>query len=156
MSTSILTRLRSMVVTLAVLACTALVLGCDEPAPTTPTPSRLPIEGTWAGTMTDRSAGRGAFEVVLIGSGDVGTGTFTLAFPDPSTNLQGAVLARTKDVPIIDLSINLTTVARDCPGAPGLFYTARLTLSGSRMTGTYEPAIGCPLLQGGLIELNRR
>src|SRR4051812_25827782 len=131
---------------LALVACAALACGCDEPAPMTPTPSRLPIEGTWAGTMTDRSAGRGAFEVVLIGSDDVGTGTFTLAFPDPSANLQGLVLARTKDAPVIDLSINVTTVGRDCPGAPGVFYSARLTVSGSRMSGTYEPAIACPLL----------
>ena len=51
--------------------------------------------------------------------------------------------------------INLTTNARDCPGAPGLFYTARLTLTGNRMTGTYEPAIGCPLLRGGSLELTQ-
>jgi len=93
---------------------------------------------------------------VLSGSNDVGTGTFSLAFADTSANLQGLVLARTREAPAIDLTINLTTSARDCPGAPGLFYAARLTLNGNRMTGTYEPSIGCPLLRGGSLELIRR
>ena len=70
--------------------------------------------------------------------------------------VQGLVLARTRDAPAIELSINLTTNARDCSGAPGLFYSARLTLNGNRMTGTYEPSIGCPLLRGGSLELIRR
>ena len=105
----------------------------------------------------DRSIGRtGILDVVLSGSNDVGTGPFSLAFADASANLQGLVLARTRDAPAIELSINLTTNARDCSGAPGLFYSARLTLNGNRMTGTYEPSIGCPLLRGGSLELIRR
>jgi hypothetical protein len=141
---------------MVVAACIALTVACDERPPTTPTPQGLPIEGRWTGTLIDRSAGTGTLDVVLMGSGDVGTGTFTVAFADASANLQGLVLARTRDAPAIDLSINLTTNARDCSGAPGLFYAARLTLSGSRMTGTYEPAIGCPLLTGGSMELTKR
>ena len=66
--------------------------------------------------------GTGDFEVELIGSGDVGTGTFTLTFADASANLQGQVLARTRDAPSIDLLINPTTNARDCSGAPAFFY----------------------------------
>jgi len=141
---------------LAVAACIALTGACDERPPTTPSPQGLTIEGRWTGTMLDRSAGAGVLDVVLMGSGDVGTGTFSLTFADASANLQGLVLARTRDAPSIDVSINLTTNARDCSGAPGLFYSARLTLDGNRMTGTYEPSIGCPLLRGGSLELTRR
>ena len=136
--------------------CLALLGACDERPPTAPTPPALVVEGRWTGTMADRSAGNGSVELVLNGSGDVGTGTFSLVFPDASANLQGLVLARAKDSPAIELSINVTTNARDCTGAPGLFYSARLTLNGSRMSGTYEPSIGCPLLRGGSLELTRR
>jgi hypothetical protein len=141
---------------LVVAACITLMVACDERPPTTPGPPGLPIEGRWTGTLSDRSAGTGTLDVVLMGSGDVGTGTFTVAFADASANLRGLVLARTRDASAIDLSINLTTNARDCSGAPGLFYAARLTLNGNRMTGPYEPAIGCPLLSGGSMELTKR
>jgi hypothetical protein len=141
---------------LLIAACVVLTSACDGRPPTIPTPPSLVVEGRWTGTMTDRSAGSGAVEVVLNGSNEFGTGTFSLAFPDASANLQGLVLARTNDAPVIDLSINLTTNARDCTGAPGLFYAARLTLNANRMTGTYEPSIGCPLLRGGSLELTRR
>ncbi len=139
-----------------IAACLGLTSACDETPPTNPTPPALVVEGRWTGTLTDRAAGSGAMELSLNGSGDVGTGTFSLVFPDASANLQGLVLARTKDAPAIDLSINVTTNARDCAGAPGLFYSARLTLNGNRMTGTYEPSIGCPLLRGGALELTRK
>jgi hypothetical protein len=139
-----------------VAVCLMLLSACDERPPTAPTPPALIVEGRWTGIMADRSAGSGSVEVVLNGSSGVGTGTFSLAFPDASANLQGLVLARTQEAPAIDLSINVTTNARDCTGAPGLFYSARLTLNGNRMSGTYEPAIGCPLLQGGSLELTRR
>jgi hypothetical protein len=141
---------------LLIAACVVLMSACDEGPPTTPTPPSLVVEGRWTGTMTDRSAGSGSIEVVLNGSNELGTGTFSLAFPDASANLQGLVLARTNGAPVIDLSINLTTNARDCTGAPGLFYAARLTLNANRMTGTYEPSIGCALLRGGSLELTRR
>ena len=141
---------------IVVAACIALAVACDERPPSTPTPQGLAVEGRWTGTLIDRSAGTGVFDVVLMGSDDVGTGTFSLTFADASANLQGLVLARTRDAPSIDLSINLTTNARDCSGAPGLFYSARLTLNGNRMTGTYEPAIGCLLLRGGSLELIKR
>jgi hypothetical protein len=141
---------------LVVAACIALTCACDEGPPTTPTPQGLVIAGRWTGTMLDRSAGAGAMDVTVIGSGDVGTGTFTLTFADASANLQGTVLARTRDAPSIELLINLTSNARDCSGAPGLFYSARVTLNGNRMTGPYEPSIGCPLLSGGSLELTKR
>jgi hypothetical protein len=147
---------RSPLPRIVVAACIALTVACHERPPSAPTPRNLAIEGRWRGTLIDRSAGTGVFDVVLMGSDDVGTGTFSLTFTDASANLQGLVLARTRDAPAIDLSINLTTNARDCSGAPGLFYSARLTLNGNRMTGPYEPSIGCPLLRGGSLELIRR
>jgi len=140
---------------IVVAACIALTVACNERPPSTPTRG-LAVEGRWTGTLIDRSAGTGVFDVVLMGSADVGTGAFSLTFADASANLRGLVLARTRAAPSIDLSINLTTDARDCSGAPGLFYTAQLTLNGNRMAGTYEPAIGCPLLRGGSLELIRR
>jgi hypothetical protein len=139
-----------------IIAACLLLTACDERPPTTPTPSALAVEGRWTGTLTDRAAGAGAIDLSLNGSGELGTGTFSLVFPDASANVQGQLLARTQDAPTIDLTINLTTNARDCAGAPGLFYSARLTLDGNRMTGTYEPAIGCPLLRGGTLVLTRR
>ena len=139
-----------------IAACLGLIGACDEASPNDPTPPALAVEGRWTGTLTDRAAGSGAIELSLNGSGQVGTGTFSLVFADASANLQGQVLARTQGAPAIELSLNLTTNARDCTGAPGLFYTARLTLNGNRMTGPYESAIGCPLLRGGVLELTRR
>ena len=136
--------------------CLALSGACDEHTPTNPTPQPGALEGRWNGAMTDRAAGTGVFEVVLTGSNELGTGTFSLTFADPSANVQGSVLARPREAGVVDLTINLTSNARDCTGAPGLFYAARMTLSGNRMTGTYEPTIGCPLLRGGTLELNRR
>jgi hypothetical protein len=133
-----------------------LLTACDERSPTNPGPPPLSIAGAWAGTVVDRAAGPGVLAVTLSGASDVGTGTFTLTFADASANVQGAVLARTADAPRIDLTLNLTTTARDCPGAPGVFYTASAVLSGNRMAGTYEPSIGCPLLRGGSLELTRR
>ena len=142
--------------TFAVAACIALTGACDDGPPTTPTPQGLAIAGRWRGTMLDRSAGTGNLDVELIGSGDVGTGTFTLTFPDASANLQGQVLARTREAPSIDLLINPTTNARDCSGAPAFFYSAQLTLNGNRMSGRYEPTIGCELLRGGSLDLVKR
>lgn len=134
----------------------ALLSACDERSPATPSPLPLPIEGRWTGTVVDRSAGSGVFDVTLAGAGDVGTGTFTVTFADASANVQGVVLARTASAPRIELTLNVTMAARDCPGIPGVFYTAHAMLSGARLTGTYEPSIGCPLLRGGSLELTRR
>jgi hypothetical protein len=147
---------RSVWLPVVLAVCLALSGACDERTPTTPTPQPGALEGRWSGSMIDRAAGTGAFDVVLTGSSELGTGTFSLTFADPSANVQGSVLARPRDAGVVDLTINLTTNARDCTGAPGLFYAARMTLSGNRMTGTYEPTIGCPLLRGGSLELNRR
>ena len=54
-----------------VAACIALTGACDEHPPTTPTGSGFAIEGRWTGTMLDRSAGTGTFEVALGDQHDV-------------------------------------------------------------------------------------
>jgi hypothetical protein len=146
-------RLRLLTVTcLAIGALTA----CGNDSPTLPGPRPLAIEGTWTGAITDRAAGGGVLDVTLGGTSDVGTGTFTLTLADASGRVQGAVLARATSAPRIELTLNVTSASRDCPGVPGVFYTVSATLSGNRMTGAYEPAIGCPLLRGGTLELTRR
>ena len=140
------------------LAAVCLAIGtlsaCGDDSPTAPGPGPLPIEGRWTGGLTDRSAGAGTLDVSVGGPGEVGAFTLTLA--DASGNVQGAVLARAATAQRTELTLNVTSASRDCPGVPGVFYTANVTVSGNRMTGAYEPAIGCPLLRGGTLELTRR
>jgi hypothetical protein len=127
--------------------------GCGQETPSSPS-TGLAVAGTWTGVVTDRSAGVGQLTLSISGTGDTGTGTFQLTVAD--ANLGGLVLANAQQAPTITLTLNVTSIARDCTGAPGVFYTARLALTGPRMTGTYDPSIGCPLLTGGAIELTRR
>jgi hypothetical protein len=134
----------------------ALAAACDERPPTSPDPRRVVIEGRWSGTLVDRTAGTGQLVVVASGVEQSAYGTFTVSFADPSTDVRGLIIGRTQDAPTIAMTLNIEAAGRDCPGAPGLFYQARLALSGSRMVGTYEPTFGCALLTGGTIELTRR
>jgi hypothetical protein len=139
---------------MAVMSC-LLAAGCDEPAPTAPGPAPVVIEGTWSGSMIDRSAGTGQVLLTASGIETLALGTFTLTFADPSANVSGAITGRTQNAPTIDLSLAVQTAGRDCL-APGGMVFARLALSGNRMTGTYDPGVGCPLLGGGSIELTKR
>jgi hypothetical protein len=93
--------------------------------------------------------------MTLSGLDTFGVGTFTLVFPDPAANASGVVQGRTQDAPTIDLALFIQAGGRDCSGQ-GVSYSARLALSENRMTGTYQPAVGCPLLSGGAMELTRR
>jgi hypothetical protein len=138
----------------ALVAC-LLAAGCDEPAPTAPGPTPVVIEGTWSGSMIDRSAGTGQVQLTASGIETLAVGTFTLAFADPSANVSGVLTGRTQNAPTIDLSFGIQTAGRDCL-APGGMVVARLALSGNRMTGTYDAGVGCPLLGGGSIELTKR
>ncbi len=130
--------------------------GCDRASPTAPGPPRVPIEGTWLGTITDRTAGTAQLSMTVSGIESLGLGTFTLTFPDASANARGILHGRTQNAPTIDLTLFVEAAGRDCPGTPGVSYFARLALSDNRMTGTYTPAVGCPLLAGGSMELTRR
>jgi hypothetical protein len=130
--------------------------GCDRTSPTAPGPPRVLIEGTWVGTVTDSAAGTAQLLMTVSGIESLGVGTFTLTFPDASANARGILQGRTQNAPTIDLTLFVEAAGRDCPGTPGVSYFARLSLSNNRMTGTYSPAVGCPLLAGGSMELTRR
>ena len=148
-------RVRHLARTAVVSCLLAAASACDEPAPTAPGPMPVVIEGTWAGSMIDRSAGTGQLQLTASGIETLATGTFTLAFADPSANVSGVVLGRTQNAPAIELSLAIQSAGRDCL-APGGTVFAHVTLSGSRMTGTYDAGVGCPLLGGGAIELSKR
>jgi hypothetical protein len=133
------------------------LMGCDQ-TPTTPTPppARVATEGTWTGTITDRTAGSAQLSMTVSGIETLGLGTFMLTFPDAAANARGILQSRTQDTSTIELILFVDAGGRDCSGAPGISYIARLTLAGNRMTGTYGPAVACPLLGGGSMELTRR
>jgi hypothetical protein len=148
-------RVRRLARATVVAGALAVASACDEPAPTAPGPMPVVIEGTWAGSMIDRSAGTGQIQLTASGIDTLATGTFTLAFADPSANVSGVVTGRTQNAPAIELSLGIQSAGRDCL-APGGQVFAHVTLSGNRMTGTYDQGVGCPLLGGGSIELSKR
>jgi hypothetical protein len=137
-----------------VVVAVLVLSGCDE-SPTAPGPTRVPIEGTWTGTITDGTAGTAQLSITVSGLDTLGLGTFALTFPDAAANAGGIVSARTDHAPTIDLMLFIQDGGRECT-ATGVFYTARLALTQNRMTGTYSPVLGCPLLTGGSMELTRR
>jgi hypothetical protein len=139
---------------LAAIGVLATLAGCDS-SPTAPRPVRVPIEGTWTGSMSDNSGTRAQVTLSVSGLDTLGLGTFSLVFPDPASNASGILQGRTQNAPTVDLSLFFQSGGRDC-SAPGVSYTARLALDGGRMTGTYTPVVGCPLLTGGSMELTRR
>jgi hypothetical protein len=141
----------------AVLVVLVIALPGCGPSPTAPEPgpARVPIEGTWTGSITDRTGGTAQLSMTLSGLDTLGVGTFALVFPDPAANASGILQGRTQNAPTVDLSLFFQSGGRDC-SAPGVSYSARLALSENRMTGTYQPAVGCPLLTGGSMELTRR
>lgn len=140
----------------AVLIACLLLAACGRsPNAPDPGPARVPIEGTWSGSIADRAGGTAQVSMTLSGLDTLGVGTFSLVFPDPAANVSGVLQGRTQDAPTIDLSLFVQSGGRDCAGH-GVSYTARLALSDNRMTGTYQPAVGCPLLAGGSMELTRR
>lgn len=130
--------------------------GCDRsPTAPEPGPARVPIEGTWTGSITDRTGVTAQVSMTLSGLDTLGVGTFALTFPDRAADVSGILQGRTQNAPTIDLALFVLSGGRDC-SAPGVSYSARLALSENRMTGTYQPAVGCPLLTGGSMELTRR
>jgi hypothetical protein len=134
----------------------ATLPGCGRsPTAPEPGPARVPIEGTWTGSITDRTGVTAQVSMTLSGLDTLGVGTFSITFADPAANVSGVLQGRTQNAPTIDLSLFVQSGGRDC-SAPGVSYAARLALSDNRMTGTYQPAVGCSLLAGGSMELTRR
>lgn len=139
------------------LGALALVLGlagCGDRSPTGPEPAPVGVIGRWTGSMNDRDAGIGRLEVEMIGTEAVPTGTFSLTLAD-GARVGGLVIGRTNERPTIVMTFLISESTRDCPGAPGFAYRARLVLTGNRLTGTYAPDVGCPVLSSGAIELTR-
>lgn len=142
--------LRRLAPALALLA----FVGCESEPPTSPGPTRTGILGRWSGSVSDREAGTGRLELELIGTEQVPTGMFSLLLGD-GARVSGLVLARTNEHPTIVLTFLVSEASRDCPGAPGFAYRARMVLTGDRLTGTYAPDLPCPVLSSGAIELTR-
>lgn len=139
-----------------VIGVAVTLAGCDRsPTGPEPGPARVPIEGTWTGSITDRTGVTAQVSMTLSGLDTLGVGTFSFTFPDPAANVSGILQGRTQNAPTIDLSLFFQSGGRDCSAA-GVSYSARLALSENRMTGTYQPAVGCSLLTGGSMELTRR
>ena len=131
-------------------------VGCHHAAPTAPGPPRVSIEGTWTGTLSDRTGLVSRITMIVAGIDPNASGTFTLAFDDPSMNASGLVLGSTVDAPAIHLTFVIQQAGAHCADTPGVFYHARVALHGNEIEGDYEPAFGCDLLTRGLIRLTRR
>jgi hypothetical protein len=148
--------LSSLVGLLSAATCALAMIGCHHPAPTAPGPPRVSIEGTWNGTLSDRTGLVSRVTMIVAGIEPTASGTFTLSFDDPSMNASGLVLASTVDAPAIHLTFNIQQASPHCAGTPGVFYQARVALKGDEIEGDYEPAFGCDLLTRGAIHLTRR
>jgi hypothetical protein len=141
---------------LSALTCALAVAGCHHPPPTAPGPPRVSIEGTWNGTLSDRTGVTSRVTMILAGIEPTASGTFALSFDDPSVQASGLVLASTVDAPAIHLTFVIQQASSQCAGTPGVFYQARVALKGNEIDGDYEPAFGCDLLTRGAIHLTRR
>jgi len=143
--------------TVIALATTVLAaMGCHRPTPTAPGPARISVEGTWQGTLTDRSGVESQLTMTVAGLEPSASGTFSLAFADASKDARGIVLVSTTDAPTIHLTLNIQQAGPACVGTPGVFYHARVAFRGNDLDGDYEPAFGCDILTRGAVRLTRR
>ena len=140
----------------AMVLSTLAAIACHHATPTAPGPTRVAIEGTWQGTLTDRTGVESQMAMTITGIETSASGTFALSFDDASKNARGIVLASTIDVPTVHLTLNIQQAGPGCTGTPGVFYHARVALAGNVLDGDYEPAFGCDLLTRGAIRLTRR
>ena len=139
----------------AAIACS----GCEDAPPTAPAaPGRLSpviIEGSWAGTLTDVTAGSGELQMTATGYDTIAAGAFTLRLGARPAALRGGVAGNVRGPADIVLFMTLDPVGPEC-AEPGTTYIAELALVGDRLAGTYGPVTPCPLLRSGTIELVRR
>jgi hypothetical protein len=149
-STRVVVRALHAVVALTVFAAT----GCNRASPMAPATGE--VDGRWAGTMRDRWAGTVRVELDANRREQTWHGTFRLDFDDPAFNVTGSFLGDSRHEPVVDMFLLFETAGRDCPEPEVRLYFARMIQAGSRLTGTYEPTVGCPVLDGGSIELTRR
>jgi hypothetical protein len=112
------------------------------------------MAGRWVGTMADRLAGSARLDVELTGPGEVLSGTFSLRLAD-GASVQGIVIGRTHESPSFTFNFLVSSASRDCAGT-GHAYRVRVVRVDDRLTGTYSPDIGCPVLSDGAVELTRQ
>jgi hypothetical protein len=149
-----LRRLSRALMLTAAVACSA----CEEAAPTAPGaprgPSPVIIEGSWAGTLTDVSAGTIELQMTATGYETTTTGTFTLR-PGGPASLRGRIAGNVRGPSDIVLFMTVEPPTPEC-SEPGTVYIAELALDGNRLTGTFDPITPCPALRRGSIDLVRR
>jgi hypothetical protein len=108
---------------------------CGGDTPTTP--SRVPVGGTWSGTMSDNVAGQGSLTLELRqlpavrDLPGIGNGTWTAVFGSQTTVGDITVLA-----PPDAGSASVHRVSADCIAGGG-FWVATVTVNDNHMTGTY-------------------
>ena len=113
-----------------------------------------PFNGTWSGAIADGAAGAGTARLVLTQSGAGVSGTFTTSFADGAFDRAGSVsgtasstaasLALTPGTPVVCSGFSLTgTMA------------GTVTVSGTRMTGTYA-VLACSGAVNGTLDLARQ
>jgi len=149
-------RRRSAVNVIALATTVLTAMGCHRTTPTAPGPARISVEGTWHGTLTDRSGVESQLTMTVAGIEPSASGTFSLAFGDTSKDARGIVLVSTTDAPTIHLTLNIQQAGPACVGTPGVFYHARVAFRGNDLDGDYEPAFGCDILTRGAVRLTRR
>ncbi len=136
----------------------ALVAGCSK-APSSPS-GQGPLLGTWTGTITSETIGRGTATIVIatqVGP-DVSpllSGTWTFAFPNREFGTAGPfVAALNREGTVVGFTFDRSRVP--CPSEPGgsaeRSILANMTRVGQRMQGNYIVG-GCP---GGTLEVTRQ
>jgi hypothetical protein len=139
----------------ALVMCSVLAGGCDQRSPNEPGLPASPVQGEWAGVVTDGALGSGQLRFSASGLNTTAFGTFTLTFADPRFNLSGDVTATSLDAPTVDLFFRARGVP-NCLGGEGIVLLARAVLVGDRLTGTYQDAMSCSDYRGGSFEATRR
>jgi hypothetical protein len=123
---------------------------CGGETPTAP--SRVPVGGTWSGTMSDNMAGQGSLTLelrqlpALRDLPGIGSGTWTAVFGSQKTVGDITVLA-----PPDAGSERVHRVSADCIAGGG-FWVATVTVTGDHMTGTYF-GYECTGFSTGVVDL---
>jgi hypothetical protein len=124
--------------------------GCGGETPTGP--SRVPVGGTWSGTMNDNAAGQGSLMLELRqlpavrDLPGIGNGTWTAVFGSQTTVGDITVLA-----PPDAGSPRVHRLSADCIAGGG-FWVATVTVDDKHMTGTYV-AYQCTGFSTGVVDV---
>jgi hypothetical protein len=127
------------------LACVVFACVACGRSPVAPTTD--PVVGTWSGTIQD-AAGSGTVTFVINQGVIADYGTWTASFP-ALTGVLGGTLSTS---PAGTTAPGSLLILGTCPAG---FASFDVTVTGSRVTGTYF-AIGCVGLDKGTVDLTRR